>query len=181
MNLATRASDGSVIIRVLAASDSIELHDVVVRNIDHLRAWMWWAGDEPITPAERLIAVNRRTQDWKDGVAAQYGIFFFGNLVGDIGLYRRQDPDRYEVGYWLDNDRCGLGIATRAVRLVCQVVELAGSELPLQILVDRANVTSALVAERAGFEYIKRVPAAIEAVSETGVQSVYQWMPAVVR
>ena len=75
-----------------------------------------------------------------------------GELLGSTGLANVQ-PDRgtAEVGYWVKADARGQGVATRALRLVCEwaLGELGLTRLELQA--DVRNAASQRVAEKAGF------------------------------
>jgi RimJ/RimL family protein N-acetyltransferase len=73
-----------------------------------------------------------------------------GTLLGMVGL-RQPDAGVGEVGYWLAAPARGRGVATRAVRLMC---EWAFGELDLariQLHTLPGNDASERVAERAGF------------------------------
>jgi RimJ/RimL family protein N-acetyltransferase len=70
--------------------------------------------------------------------------------LGRVGL-RRGEPGAAEVGYWVDPRARGRGVATTAVRTVCQwAVTTAGIEL-IEWRCEAANIASRRVAEKAGF------------------------------
>jgi RimJ/RimL family protein N-acetyltransferase len=74
-----------------------------------------------------------------------------GRILGSIGLETRDWPVA-EVGYWIDREARGRGIATRALRLLSRwtLHELGAARL--QLVTPPENVASQLVAERAGFQ-----------------------------
>ena len=70
--------------------------------------------------------------------------------LGRVGLGLRE-PGAAEVGYWVDPRARDRGVATTAVRAVCQwAVTTAGIEL-IEWRCEAGNVASRRVAEKAGF------------------------------
>jgi RimJ/RimL family protein N-acetyltransferase len=83
-----------------------------------------------------------------------FAIVFQGGPIGGIGLELYEDVLRGcgELGYWLGEEHWGRGLATEAVRAV---VPYAFEKLELrrlQALAYAANVASARVLEKAGFQ-----------------------------
>ena len=108
-------------------------------------------------PYERRHAIEwieESTRCWADGARASFVIVdsSTGALVGSIGLVRLDhDAAVAEVGYLVEREARGQGIATRAVRLVGDWVlrELDFARLELQT--DVRNHASQRVADKAGF------------------------------
>jgi len=76
-----------------------------------------------------------------------------GELLGNIALALDEPGDRSgEIMYWLAAPGRGRGIATQAVKVLCQwaFATLALEQIGLRTLVD--NLASQRVAERAGFQ-----------------------------
>jgi RimJ/RimL family protein N-acetyltransferase len=70
--------------------------------------------------------------------------------LGRVGLHLGE-PGSAEVGYWVDPRARKRGVATTAVRAVCQwAVTMAGIEL-IEWRCEAGNVASRRVAEKAGF------------------------------
>ncbi len=96
---------------------------------------------------------------WIDALSSQSPRYDFAidvdeSVVGGIGLKRGQDIERCsaEVGYWLGKEYWGRGIASAALRLVC---DYAFEQLALQrifALPMVRNVASLRVLEKAGFD-----------------------------
>ena len=77
-----------------------------------------------------------------------------GRLLGAIGVHRfGGEDDGPEVGYWLDREARGRGVATRALRLVA---EWACRELGVRLLLqaDVRNAASRRVAEKVLFQFV---------------------------
>jgi RimJ/RimL family protein N-acetyltransferase len=114
-------------------------------------------GDEDIlrfiplipSPYERSDAkwwINRCHEAWTDGSACPFVIVDAGSgeLLGAIEIR----PDRGDIGYWIAARARGRGLATRALRLVCEW----RAERPLWLMTHPDNVASQRVAEKAGFQ-----------------------------
>lgn len=70
--------------------------------------------------------------------------------LGRVGL-RLGDPGAAEIGYWVDRRARNRGVATTAVRAVCEwAVRTAGIEL-IEWRCEAGNIASRRVAEKAGF------------------------------
>ncbi len=77
-----------------------------------------------------------------------------GALLGAIGVHRfGGEDDGPEVGYWLEREARGRGVATRALRLV---TDWACRDLGLRLLLqaDVRNAASRRVAEKAQFQFV---------------------------
>ena len=113
-------------------------------------------------PDERDEAAARRWIDGGEnrrraGVAVDLAVTRTGTdvpVIGEVGLAVERARRRAAVGYWVAAGERGRGVATRAVRLLC---DWATDELPLDLLaasVEVANPASASVLERAGFTLV---------------------------
>jgi ribosomal-protein-alanine N-acetyltransferase len=82
-----------------------------------------------------------------------FSILFYGKLVGACGIKIDQHrPWVGEIGYFVDRDYQGMGIATEAVR---QLEKVGFEGLDLQrivILMDNRNFASERVAQKCGYE-----------------------------
>jgi RimJ/RimL family protein N-acetyltransferase len=91
---------------------------------------------------------------WDDGRRAEFLIEDADGAgrLGRVGLdLRPHDPGAAEIGYWMDPRARGRGVATAAVRALCQ---WAFPELGLTLIewrCETGNVASRRVAEKAGF------------------------------
>ena len=144
-------TDGVVALRAWRADDAAQL----------AAAWAdpavaRWTG----VPAARDEAAARRWIDGADsrlaaGIALDLAVTTAqatAAVVGEVGLVVERARRRAAVGYWVASSARGRGVATRAVRLLC---DWAADELDLDVLVasvEVANPASASVLEAAGFE-----------------------------
>lgn len=85
----------------------------------------------------------------KDGKSQTFHILLADTLVGQISIFDVTECTA-EIGYWLDQDFCGKGIMTQAIKLICKY---GFEELILhriEIRCDPKNEPSKKVAFRCG-------------------------------
>jgi len=89
----------------------------------------------------------------KANLEHNYSVLFYGKLVGACGIKIDQHrPWVGEIGYFIDRDYQGKGIATEAVM---QLEKVGFERLDLQritILMDTRNLASERVAKKCGYE-----------------------------
>ncbi len=117
----------------------------------HLRDFMALVGRARLGSTDLVLAITEPDAD---------------TLVGSVGVHRMGGAEHprsallaNEVGYWLAREARGRGLVTSAVRLVsaCALRDLGVSTLNLQTKV--GNTASQNVARRAGYHFVRRVPA----------------------
>jgi len=111
----------------------------------------------PMMPApyERSDAewwIDQSERAWQNGDACTFAIVDPGlaQLVGAIEFR----PADGSIGYWVAHSARGRGMATRALRLICEW----RSERPLQLVTHPTNLASQRVAEKAGFRRVGMIP-----------------------
>ena len=165
---------GRVRLRPWVVDDAPGLSRAVGRNIDHLRPWLPWIAQEPLDPGSRSLLIERWEDEWRHGGDLMLGMFIGGGIVGGCGLHRRTGPRGLDIGYWVDCDHTGQGIATGAAR------QLTGTALRIpdvdfvEIRHDRANRASGRIPERIGYRHVGDRPDVVRAPGETGVRSVWR-------
>lgn len=142
-----------LVIRCWSPSDAPLLKDAVDSSLDHLRAWMPWAHDEP-QPLEAKVELLRRFRGLFDlGQEFVYGVFTRDEreVVGGTGLHMRVGDNAYEIGYWIRASRVREGLATEVVAALTRVAfEVCGVDR-VEIRVDPANEVSARIPRRLGY------------------------------
>lgn len=133
-------TDGDILLRPMEASDAAGI--VAGLNDPDVVRFM------PTIPSPYLRAdaeawVDRCAEVWRTGEAYPFAILEIadGELLGSIEL------NGTTVGYWVAAGARGRGIATRALRLVCEWA----TERPLRLTTHPENGASQRVAEKAGF------------------------------
>ncbi|AKB33714.1 N-acetyltransferase [Methanosarcina siciliae HI350] len=106
---------------------------------------------ETLEDEKRFLNLNEVKR--KTNFEHNYSILFDGKLVGACGIRIDQHrPWTGEIGYLVDKDYCGNGIATEAVK---QLEKIGFGELKLEritILMDIRNPASEKVALKCGYE-----------------------------
>ncbi|WP_440947314.1 GNAT family N-acetyltransferase [Methanosarcina sp. T3] len=106
---------------------------------------------ETLEDEKRFLNLNEVKR--KTNFEHNYSILLDGKLVGACGIRIDQHrPWVGEIGYLVDKDYCGQGIATEAVR---KLEKIGFGELKLQriaILMDIRNLASEQVALKCGYE-----------------------------
>lgn len=141
---------------VLRAPDPIDapaVTEAVNSSLDHLRPFMEWAA-EPAVVEHQATRLALAREDFAAAGDAHYTIFDGDEVVGGIGLHRRQGPDAIEIGYWLRADRQRRGIITTSVSVLLPVAFDAEGIERVVIRCDEANTRSATVPRRLGFELV---------------------------
>ena len=144
--------DGPVI-RCWEPVDAPLLKEAVDSSLEHLRAWMPWAYDEPQELAQKaeLLRVFRGNFDLANDFV--YGIFSpdESEALGGSGLHTRVGSGALEIGYWIRASRVNQGIATTVTAALTKVgIELGGVDR-IEIHVDVANELSCRIPRRLGF------------------------------
>jgi ribosomal-protein-serine acetyltransferase len=127
-----------------------EVAALIVRNQRRLARWEPWA-EHPATVAALRSYIRGCLDGFATGTQVQTYIRVGGRLVGSCGLRVNPRTRTGEIGYWLDADHEGRGIASRAARaLVAGGFRERGLvRMELRTAVD--NVRSRALAERLGF------------------------------
>jgi RimJ/RimL family protein N-acetyltransferase len=120
-------------------------------SLEHLRAWMPWAHEEPSTPAE----LTERLRGFRAGFDRDefyfYGAWMGDEVVGGPGLHRRVGDAALEIGYWIRAGRTQQGLAAEAASALTRAAfELCGVER-VEIHVDPRNAPSLGVPRKLGY------------------------------
>jgi ribosomal-protein-serine acetyltransferase len=170
-HLPAQLTIGRVQVRRWRPGDAEALHDLVLANLEHLRPWMAWIADEPLSLQDRRDLIGSWCRRWDAGEDFSYAIVDDAGdeLLGACGLHRRIDPAGLEIGYWVRGDRTGQGIATDAVRALAEAAFADDAITHLEIHHDAANVASRRVPEKVGFTRVGERPAEVRAPAECGI------------
>jgi RimJ/RimL family protein N-acetyltransferase len=120
---------------------------------DHLLPWSLLAVGDSHDVAANLVTTAH--SEWERDEAYKYAILMEGLVVGGCGLMRRAGPGGLEIGYWLHGGWTGRGLVTEAVAALITAGFALDGVTWLEIRHDAANLASAGVPRRLGFEEVK--------------------------
>lgn len=138
----------------------IRPHDLAAfqayRSLPELARYQGWS---PMSDTEALEFLDdvQRAPLFTLGHWVQLGIAEpeSDTLIGDIGLYLSEDGTSGEVGFTLQPDSQGRGVATLAVSEALQIFFSATSIACILGITDERNLQSIKLLERVGFEFIE--------------------------
>jgi len=120
-------------LRPIEPGDAEQLAELVRRSRSFLEPWEPVRPDSYFTPAGQQEAIDKALQQRAAGLAEPFVILEDGVVVGRVTLNNivRGPFQSASVGYWLDREAVGRGLATAAVG---ELVELAFGVLGLHRL-----------------------------------------------
>ncbi|MGH3806838.1 MAG: GNAT family N-acetyltransferase [Pseudonocardiaceae bacterium] len=150
-----------------------DLYEAVMVSLDHLRPWMPWArGYTPRVAAEFIERHSGQAAAPVDD--APYVIRDRrGVLLGVCGLHARLGAHRLEIGYWVGVRHTRRGVAT----LACAALTESAMTIPeltvVEIHHDQANLASAAIPAKLGYQHVATCRGTPEAPGEIGIE--WQW------
>jgi RimJ/RimL family protein N-acetyltransferase len=142
-----------LVVRCWEPRDAPLLKDAVDSSVDHLRAWMPWAWDEP-KPLSDTVALLRRFRGQFDlGQDFVCGVFDRDETeaVGGSGFHTRVGEDAFEIGYWIRASRTGRGFATEVTAALTKAgFEVCGVDR-MEIRVEPGNEPSIAIPRKLGY------------------------------
>ena len=168
-----RLEGHGVLLRGWRPEDAEPLASAVTASLEHLRPWMPWIAGEPLALEERRAKMAERERDRAAGGDAFYLMVVAGVVAGSAGLHRRVGPHAVELGYWTHVAFVRRGLATAAARLLTAAAFTVADIERVEIHHDEANVASAGVPRRLGYELTARAPRSPAAPAETGTDWVW--------
>lgn len=156
------------VVRRMTEADAESWKDAVDRSIEHLRPWMPWIKDEPMSLEARRELLATWSAEWDEDKEYPYGIEVDGAIVGSTGLHRRGDTGTLEIGYWIAVDFVGRGIATASSRALTETAMSLEGVDAVEIVHDVANVTSGRIPEKLGYRLVSTEEREPSAPGESG-------------
>jgi RimJ/RimL family protein N-acetyltransferase len=142
-----------LVIRCYDPRDAPLLKEAIDSSLEHLRAWMPWADNEPQTLEEKTDLLKGFRSEFDAGENFPYGIFDTGEteVLGGSGLMPRIGPGGLEIGYWVRKSASRHGIATEAAAAQARVgLEICRADR-IEIRIDPENVASLGIPRKLGF------------------------------
>jgi ribosomal-protein-serine acetyltransferase len=151
------------------AGDAPTLGRIVQESLEHLRPWMPWVAQEPMSLSRRRELIAGWERAWRDGGDVCLGIFTHGQAAGSCGLHRRIGPGGLEIGYWIHPAFVRRGLATETARLLTRAALTTPGIERVEIHPDKANHVSGRIPRKLRYELVEEMPKEANAPSESGV------------
>lgn len=142
-----------LVIRCYDPADAALLKAAVDASIEHLRPWLPWAYDEPQTIEEKIALTRMFRGKFDLGEDFIYAIFDRDEkeLIGGTGLHMRRGARAREIGYWVNVDHIGKGVATEASAALTKVAFEIDEVARVEIHCVTENHRSASVPAKLGY------------------------------
>lgn len=154
-NTAYRVETDRLVLRCWSPLDALRLRAVLDANDQHLRPMIPFMKDEPKS--------LEQTAQWLRGLRAlfdlsqnyRYAVFNKdeSQLLGENMLLTRPGPGALEIGYWIDKDSIGKGIAAEATCALIRVAFEIEDVERVEIICAPENTSSAAIPAKLGFTH----------------------------
>jgi RimJ/RimL family protein N-acetyltransferase len=129
---------------------------------------MDWIAQEPQIVAQRRALIEQWERGWEQGGSVPMGVFQAGVVVGGSGYVNRKEHS-LEIASWTRVGHLGKGYAMRAARLLTSAAFAIPEVNQVEIHHDKANVRSAAIPPRLGYQFLEEKPQAIRAPGQVGI------------
>ena len=145
--------NGEVTIRPAVRSDATEVAALLASQRQHLAPWDPRREPAFFTRGGQRARLSQVERERTAGTSFRFLILEGGELAGEVSITNivRRSFQSANVGYWVAAERCGRGVATRAVTAACG---FAFDELELHRLEAGTllhDLASQIVLDRNGF------------------------------
>jgi ribosomal-protein-serine acetyltransferase len=163
-----------LVVRRWLPADVEPMAKAVGESVEHLRPWMPWIEQEPLTLEVRRELVLGWERDWLAGGDLVLGVFRDGEIAGGTGMHRRIGPGGVEIGYWVHPAHLRQGVATTASALIVDAAFTRAGMDRVEIRHDKANLASGGIPAKLGFTLVEEYSREITAPAETGTGYVWR-------
>lgn len=172
----TRQLNENVVMRLLRPRDAGALTSAYTRNREYLAPWEPVRPEEYYSKAWQAADIANRLVAVETGAGYPLGLFAGDVLVGrfNVAGIVRGPFQSAGLGYWVDGQYAGRGLASAAVRAI---VETARADLGLHRIEASTllhNVGSQRVLLKAGFQQIGMAPRYLHIAGEWQDHNLYQ-------
>lgn len=161
---------GGLLLRRWVPDDAEALARAVTESAEHLRPWMAWIAFEPVPLEQRRARIEEWEREWSEGGDVILGVFLDGRVAGGCGLHHRIGAGGLEIGYWIHSVLLRRGLATWTARTLTDAAFAVPGIDRVEIHHDKANLASAGVPRKLGFEWLGESRDEPEAPGEEGIE-----------
>ncbi len=157
---AARISTARLLLRPYEESDAEARRELIEANDAHLRPWIPWMRDEPMSLDATRALLREHAARFREREMFRYVITLAdsGRLIGEAGLYPRVGPGALEAGYLLDRRACGHGYAREAASAMVRVAFEVERVDRVELHCAPENAASVRIAERLAFALRETLP-----------------------
>jgi RimJ/RimL family protein N-acetyltransferase len=144
-----------LLIRPVQLGDEIPLNKAIHRSLSLLQRWEPWAKNPSLEETQKFV--ERAVAMWVSEHPNDFPmtVIYKENeeIIAASGFNDRSNPEKfsYEVGYWLDVNYQGQGLATEILNALTRYALFELDATRVQICTHAKNVKSAAVAKRCGY------------------------------
>jgi ribosomal-protein-serine acetyltransferase len=162
-----------LLLRRWVPDDANLVRRAVEESLEHLRPWMPWVSEEPLSDQERRTMIREWEREWLRGGDVYMGVFLGGLVAGGCGLHHRIGPGALEIGYWTHPAFLRRGVATGAAGLLTDAAFGLPGITHVEIHHDKANQASSGVPRKLGYQLVGEAQEESVAPAEVGIS--YLW------
>lgn len=150
---AYRIQTKRLVLRCWSPSDAPLVKAAIDASLDHLRAWIPWAMNEPTDLQAKVEQLRRYRGNFDLDRDYVYGIFNRdeSKVLGGTGLRTRAGEGALEISYWIHVEHINQGLATEAASALTKVAFEVNGVRRVEIHCDPENVRSSEVPRKLGF------------------------------
>lgn len=149
--------------------DAEVLGRAIRESAEHVRPWMAWIAQEPVALDRRRAIINEWTERGPRAGTDSWASFSMRGSSAAVGFTTRWDRG-VELGYWIHPSFLRRGLATEVARLLTDAALVVPGITHVGIHHDTANVRSAGIPRKLGFELVDEQPDEPEAPAELGIE-----------
>jgi RimJ/RimL family protein N-acetyltransferase len=144
-----------LVVRCWNPGDAPLLSTAIAQSLEHLKAWMPWAHEEPKDLQQRMNWLRQARGKFDLGQDFTYGIFNLDEtqVLGGTGLHTGIGKDALEIGYWIHVHHINQGLATEAAAALTKVAFTVNQVARVEIHCNPTNLRSAAVPRKLGFAH----------------------------
>ncbi|MBM7035541.1 GNAT family N-acetyltransferase [Vibrio ulleungensis] len=150
--------DNDLELQLIHPTFAPKIHRLVSAQREYLSQWLLWPPH--CTKEEHFSAfIEQSLHDYATQKSMVCSIFYQGEFVGNISFNSVSfSLKKAEIGYWLSQEKQGLGIMSRAVNAMLEIAFVKMELAVVTIAAATENRNSRRVAERLGFHLQGTLP-----------------------
>jgi len=145
-----------LLIRPIKLGDEVAISEAIQRSLPELQRWMPWANDPSFETTQSFV--KRADHGWRTGKSVDFPMVAIhkesGKIISATGFNEKSELSRpcFEIGYWLDREYQGQGLATEMVTALTRCALDALKATRVQMCTQKENTKSVALIERCGYK-----------------------------